>query len=348
MKERIRQIALELGFDACRFTTASPPSSASSFQDWLDGGCHGSMEYLARNAPKRKNPALVLPEARSVIVLAASYYLSMAPEDETRRGEKRDLNRGAIARYARFKDYHEVFGAKLKSLCDWIDGHGSAGGRSLWYVDTGPVLERDLAQRAGLGFIGKHTNLISRQWGNWIFLAEILTPLELEPDAPEKNRCGQCRRCIAACPTQAIRGPFMLDARRCIAYLTIEHKGSIPLEWRSAIGNRVFGCDDCLEACPWNRFAAVGRAMKGQERGGLANPDLLELLELDEAGFRERFEGTPVQRLKRARLRRNVCVALGNTGGREVLSNLERAAGDADALVAEHAAWAVEQILERG
>lgn len=348
MKERIRQRALELGFEACRFTTASPPSSGPAFQNWLDAGWHGSMEYLARNAAKRKNPALVLPEARSVIVLAASYYSEepLAPCSQVDAGN--GANKGVVARYARFNDYHEVLGTRLKTLCASIDALSPAGARSLWYVDTGPVLERDLAQRAGLGFIGKHASLISRQWGNWIFLAEILTPLELDPDAPEKNRCGRCARCIAACPTQAIRAPFTLDARRCIAYLTIEHKGSIPVEWRSAIGDRIFGCDDCLEACPWNRFAAVGRAMKGQARGGLANPDLIELLGLDGAGFQERFRGTPVQRLKRARLRRNVCVALGNTGGREVLPQLERAAGDADALVVEHAAWAVERIRERG
>jgi epoxyqueuosine reductase len=347
MKERIRQLALELGFDACRFTTALPPSSAPAFQNWLDAGHHGSMEYLARNAPKRKNPALILPEARTVIVLAASYYLPEA-QSNSDSASNNDATKGVIARYARFNDYHDVLGARLKSLCDWIDGQLPAGGRSLWYVDTGPILERDLAQRAGLGFIGKHSNLISRQWGNWIFLAEVLTPLELEPDTPEKNRCGQCARCIAACPTQAIRAPFTLDARRCIAYLTVEHKGSIPLEWRPAIGRRVFGCDDCLDACPWNRFAQAGRAMKRQERGDLAEPDLLELLRLDDAGFRKRFEGTPVQRLKRARLRRNVCVALGNTAGAEALPVLKHAAAEADALVSEHAAWAVERIRERG
>lgn len=339
MKEGIRQLALELGFDACRFTTASPPATSSAFQHWLEAGYHGSMEYLARNAPRRKDPALVMPEARSVIVLAASYYQEGTTLNEGKKG--------LVARYARFNDYHEVLGARLKTLCEWIDVQNPAGGRSLWYVDTGPVLERDLAQRAGLGFIGKHTNLISRDWGNWIFLAEILTALEMEPDAPEKNRCGSCTRCITACPTQAIRAPFTLDARRCIAYLTIEHKGSIPLEWRTAIGNRIFGCDDCLEACPWNRFAKAGRAMKGEERGDLAEPDLLELLALDEAGFRARFAGTPVQRLKRSRLRRNVCVALGNTAGREALPALHQAAGDSDSLVSEHAAWAMERIRER-
>jgi epoxyqueuosine reductase len=347
MKERIRQLALELGFDACRFTTASPPSSASAFQEWLDAGYHGAMEYLARNAPKRKNPALVLPEARTVIVLAASYYSDARPGTDSNNDAKPSADKGVIARYAHFNDYHEVLGAKLKSLCDWIDGQHSTEGRSLWYVDTGPVLERDLAQRAGLGFIGKHANLISREWGNWIFLGEILTPVELEPDAPETNRCGRCARCMAACPTQAIRAPFTLDARRCLAYLTIEHKGSIPLEWRTAMGRRVFGCDDCLAACPWNRFAHAGRAMRGRERGDLATPDLLELLELDEAGFRERFKGTPVLRLKRARLRRNVCVALGNTAGAEALPVLERAAGEPDVLVAEHAVWALERIKKR-
>src|SRR5947207_11827832 len=200
--------------------------------------------------------------------------------------------------------------------------------RSLWYVDTGPLLERDLAQRAGLGFVGKHTNLISRQLGNWIFIAEIITTLELEPDAPEKNRCGPCTRCITACPTAAITAPFQLDARRCISYLTIELKGSIPVEWRAAVGNRIFGCDDCLAVCPWNRFAREGNLMKQHARPDLAEPDLVELLSLDEAGFKRKFAGTSMLRTKRRGLLRNVCVALGNTGDATALPALERAAND--------------------
>jgi len=228
-----------------------------------------------------------------------------------------------------------------------ISGLGGDGTKSVWHVDTGPVLERDFAQRAGLGFIGKHANLISRQLGNWIFLAEIVTTLELEPDPPEKNRCGSCARCIAACPTGAITAPFQLDARLCISYLTIELKGSIPLELRPKIGNRIFGCDDCLAVCPWNRFAREGKIMKQHSRAELATPDLVELLSLDEAGFKKRFAGTPVLRTKRRGLLRNVCVALGNVGDESALLALERATHHSEPLIAEHARWAMEQILKR-
>jgi epoxyqueuosine reductase len=208
-------------------------------------------------------------------------------------------------------------------------------------------LERDLAQRSGLGFIGKHTNLISRRLGNWIFLSEILTTVELEPDEPEKNRCGSCARCLAACPTNAITAPFQLDARRCISYLTIELKGSIPPELRPAIGNRIYGCDDCLAVCPWNRFAQQGRLMQAHVRPDLAASDLLVLLALDDAGFKQRFAQTPLIRAKRRGLRRNVCVALGNVGDASALPALEKAAADPEPLVAEHALWAIEQIRGR-
>jgi len=254
---------------------------------------------------------------------------------------------GAIARYARFKDYHDVIGERLKQLTDSINQLGAEHTRSLWYVDTGPLLERDLAQRAGLGFVGKHTNLISRQLGNWIFLAEIITTLELEPDAPEKNRCGTCSRCISACPTAAITAPFQLDARRCISYLTIELKGAIPLELRSAIGNRIYGCDDCLAVCPWNKFAREGKLMKEHARADLGMPDLLELLALDNAGFKSRFAGTAILRTKRRGLLRNVCVALGNIGDETALPALQKATGDSEPLIAEHARWAIEQIHAR-
>jgi epoxyqueuosine reductase len=209
------------------------------------------------------------------------------------------------------------------------------------------VLERDLAQRAGLGFIGKHTNLINRRLGNWIFLAEILTTLELEPDASEKNRCGSCTRCLAACPTAAITAPFQLDARRCISYLTIELRGPIPSELRPAIGNRIFGCDDCLVVCPWNRFAREGRMMKGHARPEIAAPDLLALLSLDEPEVKRRFAGTPMLRARRTGLLRNVCVALGNIGDETDLPALQQAAADPDPLIAEHAVWAIQQIRKR-
>lgn len=350
MKEILRQRACELGFDDCRFTTAEPPASAAQFQAWLDAGRHGEMAYLARNAPKRVNPQLVLPGAQSVICLAVSY--TEAPQDSGKASANRNptiaiRQSGVVARYARHADYHEVLGKQLKTLADVVDQLGGPGTRSLWYVDTGPVLEREFAQRAGIGFIGKHTNVISRQLGNWIFLAEILTTLELAPDAPEKNRCGTCARCLAACPTNAITAPFQLDARRCISYLTIELKGPIPVALRPAIGNRIFGCDDCLAVCPWNRFARAGRLMQTHARRGLGAPDLLELLELDDARFRARFAGTPLLRTKRRGLLRNVCVALGNIGDASALPALRRAATDAEPLIAEHAQWAIEQILAK-
>lgn len=346
MKERIRARAAELGFEACRFTTAAPPDHAEHFLRWLDAGHHGEMAWLARQAGKRTDPQLVLPGARSVICLAASYHETSDQSDAS--APPHSAARGIVARYARFADYHDVLAGPLQALSEFVTRLGGPGTRSLWYVDTGPVLERDLAQRAGLGFIGKHTNLISRGLGNWFFLAEILTTLGLEPDPPEPNRCGTCTRCLAACPTEAIRAPFVLDARRCISYLTIELKGPIPVELRPAIGRRVFGCDDCLEVCPWNRFARAGRLMRAHARADLTVPDLLELLALDEAGFKARFAGTPLLRAKRRGLLRNACVALGNAGDPQALPALTRAVADPDPLVAEHARWAIEQIQRPG
>jgi len=260
---------------------------------------------------------------------------------------REDVPTGLVARYARYADYHNVLSPRLEMLAAFIDRLGGPATQSLACVDTGPVLERALAQRAGVGFIGKHTNLISRQLGNWLLLAEILTTVEFEPDLPESNRCGSCARCLAACPTGALIAPFQLDARRCLAYLTIEFRGSIPVALRPALGNRIFGCDDCLEACPWNRFGQAARLLRAQARPELAEPDLLALLALDEPGFRRRFAATPLARAKRRGLVRNVCVALGNVGGASVLPALERATHDPAELVAEHARWAVGQIETR-
>jgi len=342
MKQALRQRAVGLGFDACRITPATPPDHRAEFQHWLAEKRHGEMAWLERNASKRLNPQEVLAGAQSVITLAVNYN-----RDPVAHPASRIPHHGLIARYARFKDYHDIIAERLKLLTGFVNELGGSDTRSLWYVDTGPLLERDLAQRAGLGFIGKHTNLISRSLGNWFFLAEILTTLELEPDAPEKNHCGSCTRCLTACPTNAITAPFQLDARRCISYLTIELKGSIPVELRPAIGNRIFGCDDCLTACPWNRFARAGSMMKEHARADLDAPDLLELLALDDAGFKKRFAGTAILRTKRRGLLRNVCVALGNLGDETALSALNKAAGDFEPLIAEHARWAIEQISAR-
>jgi epoxyqueuosine reductase len=341
MKTAIRQRARELGFEECRFTAAIAPATAGKFQAWLAKSHHGEMAWLQRNAEKRADPQRVLTGAKSILILAASYDRK-GPEAET-VGQPR----GVIARYARFDDYHEVLGERLRTLTQYLTQLGGPETRSLWYVDTGPLLERDLAQRAGLGFAGKHTNLISRNLGNWFFLSEILTTLELEPDQPEKNHCGRCVRCIEACPTNAITAPFELDARQCISYLTIELKGAIPVELRPAIGDRIYGCDDCLAACPWNRFAREGKLMKEHFRSDLELPDLTELLQLDEPGFKSRFAGSPILRTKRRGFLRNVCVALGNTGDQSTLPYLQKAAVDKEPLIAEHAQWAMREIEAR-
>ncbi|HUR45450.1 MAG TPA: tRNA epoxyqueuosine(34) reductase QueG [Candidatus Saccharimonadales bacterium] len=334
MKEEIRKRARELGFDACRMTSAEPPVSAPHFKKWLSNKQHGEMSWLERNAHKRVDPQMVLPGAKSLLALAAAY-----PQGENAPSVNEPRRHGIVARYARFADYHDVLAEKLKQLTAYLNQLGGEGTRSLWYVDTGPILERDLAQRAGLGFIGKHTNLISRELGNWFFISEILTTVGLEPDSPEKNRCGSCTRCLTACPTFAITAPFQLDATKCIAYLTIE--------LRHAIGNRIYGCDDCLAACPWNRFAQEGTLMKQHARPELGVPDLLQLLSLDEEGFKKQFAGTPMLRTKRRGLLRNVCVALGNVGDETALPALQTAAQDGETLIAEHARWAIEEINKR-
>ncbi|HEX7860477.1 MAG TPA: tRNA epoxyqueuosine(34) reductase QueG [Verrucomicrobiae bacterium] len=340
MKEQIVQRARELGFDDCRITTAAPPPHTAEFQEWLAQGRHGTMGYLERNSFKRINPNEVLTGAKSVIVLATAY----SPEQ---RELSNSEPRGLVARYAQHADYHDILAQRLKELTDFVNSVGGPETKSLWYVDTGPLLERDLAQRAGLGFAGKHTNLISRLLGNWFFISEIITTLELPIDEPERNRCGTCTRCLEACPTNAITAPFQLDARRCISYLTIELKGSIPEEFRPAIGNRIYGCDICLEVCPWNKFAKEGAIMKQHERADLDQPALLELLGLDDAQFKARFAGTPMLRTKRRGVLRNVCVALGNIGDKRCLAALERASLDHEPLIAEHAAWAIAQIKKR-
>jgi epoxyqueuosine reductase len=340
VKTAIKEYARKLGFDDCRVTTADAPASARYFARWVTQGRDGEMAYLARNAEKRSDPQKILAGANSIVTLAISYSRD-GDSKATLRGE------GTIARYARFTDYHDVLAGRLKSLSAYLNQLGGPETKSLWYVDTGPLLERDFAQRAGLGFVGKHTNVISRRLGNWIFLAEIITTLPLAPDDPEKNRCGSCTNCISACPTQAITAPFQLDARRCISYLTIELKGSIPVELRPLVGNRIYGCDDCLAVCPWNRFATEGSLMKPHSRPDLHPAVLLELLALDETGFKQRFVGNPILRTKRRGFLRNVCVALGNIGDETALPALEKAAADPEPLIAEHALWAIREIESR-
>jgi epoxyqueuosine reductase len=342
VKAEIKARARELGFDDCRITTAQAPETARQFEDWLQRQSHGDMAWLQRNAFKRIDPSQVLNEARSIITLAISYH-----SDSFSSLSGVESSSGVIARYARYRDYHDILAAPLRNLTEHINQIGGPNTRSLWYVDTGPFLERDLAQRAGIGFVGKHTNLISKKLGNWFFLAEIITTAAIEPDPPERNHCGTCTRCITACPTAAITAPFQLDARRCISYLTIELKGSIPIELRPAIGNRIYGCDDCLAICPWNRFASESNLLRQHFRADLNQPDLLKLLALDDAAFKAKFAGTPMIRTKRRGVLRNVCVALGNIGEANALPALEKAAHDSEPLIAEHARWAIEQIRAR-
>jgi epoxyqueuosine reductase len=368
LKAALVQKAIELGFDACRVTSAEPPASAPDFERALAEGRHAEMAWLAKAPEKRADLSRVLPGIRSVVTLAISYHRPAEQEVSGPAGsEVVGLNRapsgpagvnpdpemagplypslsGVVARYAQHPDYHDLLKEPLRALTEFLDTEARVTQRSLWYVDTGPILERDLAQRAGIGFVGKHTNLISRSLGNWFLLAEILTTADLEPDAPEHNRCGSCTRCMSACPTGALPAPFTLDARRCISYLTIEHRGSIPEDLRPAIGTRIFGCDDCLAACPWNRFARAGAILREHHRADLTQPDLLELLSLDEATFKLRFAGTPLLRTKRRGLLRNVCVALGNVGDPRAIPALTQAAQDPEPLIAEHAAWALRQI----
>jgi epoxyqueuosine reductase len=342
VKDQIKARARELGFDDCRITTAQAPETSRHFEEWLARQGHGEMAWLQRNAFKRIDPSQVLNEARSIVSLAISYHsssFSSLPSVQSTPGQ--------IARYARYRDYHDILAEPLRNLTDFINQLAGPNMRSLWYVDTGPFLERDLAQRAGLGFVGKHTNLISKKLGNWFFLAEIITTAAIEPDTPERNRCGTCARCITACPTAAITAPFQLDARRCISYLTIELKGPIPIELRPAIGNRIYGCDDCLAACPWNRFATESNLLREHFRADLNQPDLLELLALDDAAFKTKFAGTPLIRTKRRGVLRNVCVALGNIGDANALPALQKAAHDPEPLIAEHARWAIDQINAR-
>ncbi len=332
-------LAREAGFDEAGIAVLDPlraTPEAGRFTRWLARGRHGAMAYLARDPERRLDPGRVLPGARSILCVALNYW---RPREEAAPAP----GTGRVARYARGRDYHKVFAARLKDLERRL-GEAFPGVRTRRYVDTGPVLEKLWAERAGLGWRGKHTNLVSRTRGSWLLLGEVLLDLELHPDEPGGDHCGTCTRCIDACPTGAITGPYRLDARLCISYLTIELRGSIPVELRPLIGDRVFGCDDCLEVCPWNRFAAEAREAGFRPRPGSAAPLLVELVGMSEAAFLARFAGTPVMRAKREGLARNACVALGNTGGPGAREALAAAREDPSPVVREHAAWALERL----
>jgi epoxyqueuosine reductase len=296
------------------------------------------MDWMAATAERRADPKTLWPEARSVVVLGLNY----GPADDPLAAlGARD--RGTISVYARGRDYHDVVKGKLKELAGFLAAR--AGADVKVFVDTAPVMEKPLAEAAGLGWQGKHTVLVSREFGNWLFLGSIFTTVELPPDVPEVDHCGSCRRCLDVCPTDAFPAPYRLDARRCISYLTIEHKGPIAPDLRPGIGNRIFGCDDCLAVCPWNKFAEVGREARLSQRQDLAAPSLAELVRLDDAAFRARFAGTPIKRTGRDRFVRNVLIAIGNSGEPEFAAEAVRLLDDPSPLVRAMAVWAAARLL---
>lgn len=335
LKSQLIAKALELGFGDCRVAEAKPAPHRELYEQWVAEGKYGDMAWMARNLDRRTDPRVVQPGARSVIVLALNYYQGEPPPGP---GGYR------IARYAWNEDYHDLIVAKLKTLDSWLI---QQGGIQRYYVDTGPVLERDFASEAGLGWGGKSTMQIHRQFGTWFFLAELITTLDIQPDTPAKDLCGKCTRCITACPTQAITAPRRMDARRCVSYLTIEHKGSIPEEFRRAMGDRIYGCDDCLSACPWNKFAQISQEATFQAREAVFSQSLRDFLTLTDEAFRALFAKSPIKRIKRPAFLRNVCVALGNVGTLDDLPALMRMVEDENPLISEHASWAVQEIQRR-
>jgi epoxyqueuosine reductase len=337
--DAIRAEARRLGFDAIGFAPARlGPEIRERLQAFLADGMHGGMGWMETRADQRADPRALWPEARSVIALGLSY----APESDPLESLHWQ-DRATISVYARNRDYHDVVKKRLKALARWIVAQYAEAGVKV-FVDTAPVMEKPLAQQAGLGWQGKHTNLVSRVHGSWLFLGEIYTTLDLQPDMAEVDHCGSCTRCLDICPTRAFPAPYRLDARRCISYLTIEHHGPIPEEFRKPMGNRIYGCDDCLAVCPWNKFAAAHQEPAFAPRAELTAPKLAALAALDDAAFRALFSGSPIKRIGRDRFVRNVLIAIGNSGDSSLHETARALCADADPVVAEAAAWAVAQL----
>ena len=340
VREAIRAKALSLGFHAVGFAPASlGPEARARLQAFLEAGQHGDMGWMADRAEQRAHPQSLWPDARSVVAVGLSY----APDGDALETVGRP-DRGNVSVYARNRDYHDVVKGMLKHLGAFIARQGPG---VKVFVDTAPVMEKPLAQAAGLGWQGKHTNLVSRAHGSWLFLGEVMTTLDIPPDQPGMDHCGSCSRCLQACPTAAFPAPYRLDATRCISYLTIEHAGPIPHELRPLMGNRIYGCDDCLAACPWNRFAHAAHP-KLQAREELRAPRLAELAALDDAGFRALFAGGPVKRVGRDRFVRNVLTAIGNSGDPALLPAADRLRADPNPVVAEAAEWAARRLRDGG
>jgi len=330
---------LALGFDLCRFTDIDEAwPAAARLGEFVEAGRHGEMGWMAETVERRRHPRAMWDGARSAIVLGVNYGPDHDPLAILAEPAK-----GAISVYAQGDDYHEVIKARLKALARWLQGR--FGGELKVFVDTAPLLEKPLAARAGAGWQGKHTNLVSREFGSWLFLGSILTTLELTPDPVETTTCGTCQACLDICPTNAFPAPYQLDARRCISYLTIELKGPIPREFRAALGNRIYGCDDCLAVCPWNKFASTAREQKLAARAALKAPSLADLARLDDPAFRALFAKSPVKRIGRDRFVRNVLYAIGNSGDPALAAEAERRLDDPSPVVRGAAVWALARLL---
>ena len=346
LQDRLRRHAGELGFSAIGFAPAADdPLRTSRLNAWLEAGHHGTMDWMEARAEVRQGPLGMWSEARSVTALGMAY----TPDGDPLALEG-DAQKARISVYAQGRDYHDVVKKALKALARWLVAEAAALGVEAQlkvFVDTAPVMEKPLGEAAGIGWQGKHTNLVSREHGSWLFLGAIYTTLPFVPDAPHEDACGSCRACQDACPTDAFPEPYRLDARRCISYLTIEHKGPIPEEFREAIGNRIYGCDDCLAVCPWNKFAQVAARHRAfAPREDLVAPDLAGLLELDDAAFRRMFSGSPIKRIGRDRFVRNCLIAAGNSGNRSLVGPVEELVRDPDPVVAEAARWALMRLGE--
>ena len=341
IKAALIERARARGFDVVGVTRPDAvPEAKARLERFLAEGAHGDMAWLETTAERRASPMALWADVRSVIMLGMNYG---SDEDPLAILKRKD--RAAISTYAKGDDYHELIKTRLKEIARWLADN--AGGEVKVFVDTAAVMEKPLAEKAGLGWQGKHTNLVSRQFGSWLFLGAIFTTLELPADAPYKDSCGTCRACLDVCPTAAFPEPYRLDARRCISYLTIEHKGPIPREFRAAMGNRIYGCDDCLAVCPWNKFAVKGREAKLAARETLRAPKLAELARLDDAQFRTLFAKTAIKRTGRDRFVRNVLIAIGNSDDASLASEAERLLNDASPLVRGAAVWALSKLIPR-
>ncbi len=339
LKQQLTQRAGELGFDVVRFTDANLPTlTGQRLVEFTENDYHGDMEWMPQTLDRRQTPTDMWPDAKSAIVLALNYGPETNPLERLKQ-----TSTGNISVYALNRDYHDLIKGRLKQLAGWF---ASKSGQDVKvFVDTAPLMEKPLAGKAGVGWQGKHTNLVSREFGSWLFLGVILTTAELESDEPSNDNCGQCTACIDICPTKAMPAPYQIDARRCISYLTIEYHGHIPLEFRAAIGNRIYGCDDCLAVCPWNKFAKQSREQKLSARDDLIAPDLSYLALLDDGAFRTLFSGSPVKRIKRNQFVRNVLIAIGNSNDHTLASTVKNLLTDDSVRVRAMAVWALNQLI---